>query len=172
MISVIIPYYNPDQNIATEKLLKRAIRSACDSLDGVAAYEILIVNDGSPGDPVLDEFEGKPLIYIRREHNMFSALASALIWVPTVILLSRIQDDAFYNSARFAARFALSPISFILWIVLYFTFLPWQFALACLLLSIPSLRYLYDYGSFARRVLSDLRWKFRKHKAPDYKDLF
>lgn len=105
-------------------------------------------------------------------YYMFSALASALIWVPTVILLSRIQDDAFYNSARFAARFALSPISFILWTVLYFTFLPWQFALACLLLSIPSLRYLYDYGSFARRVLSDLRWKFRKHKAPDYKDLF
>lgn len=102
MISVIIPYYNPDQNIATEKLLKRAIRSACDSLDGVATYEILIVNDGSHGDPVLDEFEDKPLIYIRREHNMLGAARNTGIDNASGNLLTFLDADDFYYPGALA----------------------------------------------------------------------
>lgn len=102
MISVIIPYYNPDQNIATEKLLKRAIRSACDSLDGVATYEILIVNDGSHGDPVLDEFEDKPLIYIRREHNMLGAARNTGIENASGNLLTFLDADDFYYPGALA----------------------------------------------------------------------
>ena len=101
-------------------------------------------------------------------YYLFSGLVSSLIWIPTVVILGRVQDDAFYNTARFGTRFGLSIISFIIWCAVYFIFLPWKWALAALILSLPALRYIYGYGSFVRRLLSDLRWKFRKHKAPDY----
>ena len=101
-------------------------------------------------------------------YYLFCGLVSSLIWIPTVIILVRVQDDAFYNTARFGTRLGLSIISFIVWCLLYFIFLPWKWALAALLLSLPSLRYIYAYGSFVRRLLSDLRWKFRRRKAPDH----
>ena len=101
-------------------------------------------------------------------YYLFCGLVSSLIWIPTVIILGRVQDDAFYNTARFGTRLGLSIISFIVWCLLYFIFLPWKWALAALLLSLPSLRYIYAYGSFVRRLLSDLRWKFRRRKAPDH----
>ena len=96
-------------------------------------------------------------------YYLFSGLVSSLIWIPTVVILGRVQDDAFYNTARFGTRFGLSIISFIIWCAVYFIFLPWKWALAALILSLPALRYIYGYGSFVRRLLSDLRWKFRKH---------
>ena len=101
-------------------------------------------------------------------YYLFSGLVSALIWIPTVVILGRVQDDAFYNTARFGTRFGLSIISFIVWCLVYFILLPWKLALVALILSLPALRYIYAYGSFVRRLLSDLRWKFRKRKAPDY----
>lgn len=73
MISVIIPYYNPDQNSESERLLHRAIQSVCDNLDGLIPYEVLLVNDGSPGDPDIKSFDGIPIRYTRRPHGMLGA---------------------------------------------------------------------------------------------------
>ncbi|MBR4842684.1 MAG: 1-acyl-sn-glycerol-3-phosphate acyltransferase [Bacteroidaceae bacterium] len=101
-------------------------------------------------------------------YYLFSGLVSALIWIPTVVILGRVQDDAFYNTARFGTRFGLSIISFIVWCLVYFIILPWKWALAALILSLPALRYIYAYGAFVRRLLSDIRWKIRRRKAPDY----
>ena len=98
----------------------------------------------------------------------FCAIAGSIIWVPTLFILRGIKDDAFYNTARFGVRFAMSVIACILWAVLYFCLMPWQFALAAFLLSLPSTRYLYDYGTFFRRMASDFRWLLRRRKAPDH----
>lgn len=73
MISVIIPYYNPDQNTGSERLLHRAILSVRDNLDGLMPYEVILVNDGSPVDPDIKMFNGMPLSYIRRPHGMLGA---------------------------------------------------------------------------------------------------
>lgn len=73
MISVIIPYYNPNQDTESERLLHRAILSVRDNLDGLIPYEVILVNDGSPGDPDIKPFCGMPLRYIRHPHGMLGA---------------------------------------------------------------------------------------------------
>ena len=72
-ISVIIPYYNPDNDPALEKLLIRAAQSAIDNLTGISEHEIIIVNDGSPSDPNLDTLSGFSIKYLRRPHGMLGA---------------------------------------------------------------------------------------------------
>ena len=99
-------------------------------------------------------------------YYVFSAVVASVMWIPTLLIMRGIKDNAFYNTARFGTCFAMSIIAFILWTVLYFCFMPWYFALAALLLSLPSVRYLYDYGRFFRLMTSDLRWKFKKRRAP------
>jgi hypothetical protein len=52
------------------------------------------------------------------------------------------------------------------WALIYFLIFRWQIALALLILSLPSLKFLYDYGRFFRIYSSDVRWKFMKKHAP------
>lgn len=72
ILSVIIPYYNPDGDPQTDAMLKRAVISARDNLDGIADYEIIVVNDGSQSDPE-PAFDTPVIRYIRREHGMLGA---------------------------------------------------------------------------------------------------
>ena len=101
-------------------------------------------------------------------YYFFSGLVSCITWIPLTIILRGITDEAFNNTARFGVRFAMAPLSVILWAVLFFVFLPWKIALAAFVLSLPSLRYIYAYGRFFRRLCSDLRWKIGGSKAPDH----
>ena len=98
----------------------------------------------------------------------FCAVVSSIMWIPILCILRGIKDDAFYNTVRFATRFALLPIACIIWAVLYFCLLPWKWALVLFLLSLPSLRFLYGYGAFFRRLCSDIRWFWKRGKSPDH----
>ena len=101
-------------------------------------------------------------------YYLFSGLVSCITWIPLTVILRGITDEAFNNTARFGVRFAMAPLSVVLWAVLFFIFLPWKIAAAAFVLSLPSLRFIYAYGRFFRRLCSDVRWKFRSAKAPDY----
>lgn len=72
-ISVIIPYYNPDNSQALQKLLIRAVRSALGNLKGVCDHEVIIVNDGSEYDPDLSDIPDPAIRYLRRPHGMLGA---------------------------------------------------------------------------------------------------
>lgn len=102
-------------------------------------------------------------------YYLFCGIVGSIMWIPILCILRGIKDDAFYNTVRFATRFAMLPVAVIIWSVLYFCLLPsWIWATAALLLSIPSLRYLYGYGAFFRRLCSDIRWFWKRGKAPEW----
>ena len=83
------------------------------------------------------------------------------------MVLRTVKDDAFYNTARFGTRMALALLALPVWAVAYYLLLPWQIATAAFLLSLPSLKFLYDYGCYFRRLCSDIRWKIKKRRAPE-----
>lgn len=103
-------------------------------------------------------------------YYLFCGVVSSIMWIPILCILRGIKDDAFYNTVRFATRFAMLPIAVIIWAVLYFLVIPWSWpwALGAFILSLPSLRFLYGYGAFFRRLCSDIRWFWKRRKAPDY----
>lgn len=99
-------------------------------------------------------------------YYFFCAVAGSVKWVPILLILRGVKDDAFYNTARYGVRLGLAVPALIVWVLLYFLLFNWMIATVLLLLSLPSLKYLYDYGLYFRRLCSDIRWKFKKKKAP------
>lgn len=51
MISVIIPYYNPESDTTLEHLLERAVRSALSQFSAQDAIQVIVVDDGSLTPP-------------------------------------------------------------------------------------------------------------------------
>ena len=96
----------------------------------------------------------------------FCAIVGLIKWVPIVLILRGVKDDAFYNTARYGVRLGLAIPALIVWALVYFLLFRWQVAAVLLALSLPSLKFLYDYGEFFRRYISDIRWKFKKKHAP------
>jgi len=106
------------------------------------------------------------LALIGLPYYCFCAIASSIKWIPITLVLRTVKDDAFYNTARFGTRMALALLALPIWAVVYYLLLPWQIATAAFLLSLPSLKFLYDYGCYFRRLCSDVRWKLKKRRAP------
>jgi 1-acyl-sn-glycerol-3-phosphate acyltransferase len=100
-------------------------------------------------------------------YYLFCAVVGSIKWVPILLVMRGVKDDAFYNTARYGVRVGLAIPALIIWVLIYFLLFNWKIAVVLLLLSLPSLKYLYDYGLYFRRLCSDIRWKFKKKKAPD-----
>jgi len=99
-------------------------------------------------------------------YYFFCGVVGCIKWVPIVLILRGVKDDAFYNTARYGVRLGLAIPALIVWSLLYFLLFNWKIAAVLLLFSLPSLKYLYDYGAFFRIFISDIRWKTRKRHAP------
>lgn len=90
-------------------------------------------------------------------YYLFSVITVSPMWLTFGMLRGKIKDRAFQNTAGFGLKLAMGPLVFIIWAVLSFCLLPWTFALAFTLLTIPAYSYFYDYKEFMRRFYSDLK---------------
>ena len=102
---------------------------------------------------------------------IFSAVASSPMWLTYNILRSKTRDKAFHNTVGFGVRLALGTILFIIYAVLAFCLLPWPYALALTLLTIPSYSYFFDYLEGMRRYISDLKLMGEKKLKGMFKDI-
>lgn len=99
-------------------------------------------------------------------YYLFCGVVGSIKWVPIILILRSVKDDAFYNTARYGVRLGLAIPALIVWALVYFLLFNWKIAALLLLFSLPSLKYLYDYGEYFRIFISDIRWKCRKKHAP------
>ncbi|HZK03049.1 MAG TPA: 1-acyl-sn-glycerol-3-phosphate acyltransferase [Bacteroidaceae bacterium] len=128
--------------------------------NGVSVYSIAKKNAGLSAF-----FNFFPLI-IGLPYFIFSIIVSILIWLTAQLILSNIKDEAFNNSVRICVRLVMSPISVLLWGVIFFISMPLYMAIVATILLFPACSYYYDYKEFFRRWMSDIRWTLRKKKAP------
>ena len=88
---------------------------------------------------------------------IFSAIVSAPMWLTYNLLRSKTRDRAFHNTVGFGVKLALGIILFLIYTVLAFCLLPWPYALAISLLTIPSYSMFFDYNEGMRRFISDIK---------------
>ena len=93
-------------------------------------------------------------------YYLFSAVFGLPMWGINESLKKVIKDKAFRNTAAFGVRLASCLTIGPIWIALAFCLLPWMYALAFLLVMIPTYPYFYDYNEFIRRYVSDIRLMF------------
>ena len=149
---------NPDE--------ARALFSKVDALrvwriqNGISVYSI--ANEKSVWQLLLKSL----VALLGLPYYCFCAIVGLIKWVPIVLILRGVKDDAFYNTARYGVRLGLAIPALIVWALVYFLIFKWQIAAILLVLSLPSLKFLYDFGEYNRRYFSDIRWKFSKKHAP------
>lgn len=75
MISIIIPYYNPDNSKVLGDLLERAINSAIFELKDFRPFEVIVIDDESKASPkyITDNFNPDIVRLITRPHGCLGA---------------------------------------------------------------------------------------------------
>ena len=150
---------NPDE--ASELFKKVDAQRVWRIQNGISVYSIA----NEPGG--LKLFLKFLIALIGAPYYMFCGLVGSIKWIPVILVLRGVKDDAFYNTARYGVRMALAIPALIIWSLVFFLVFNWKIAAVLLLLSLPSFKYLYDYGIFFRRFISDIRWKIKKRRAPE-----
>lgn len=102
---------------------------------------------------------------------IFSAIVSAPMWLTYNLLRSKTRDRAFHNTVGFGVKLTLGIILFLIYTILAFCLLPWPFALAVSLLTIPSYSMFFDYNEGMRRFISDIRLMGEKGLRKSYKEI-
>lgn len=73
-------------------------------------------------------------------------------------LLSKFKDRAFHNSVRFVVTLVLWPILLIIYAIVAFCTLPWEWAIAAWLLTIPAPFIAQDSYRLLRIMISDVKY--------------
>ena len=99
-------------------------------------------------------------------YYLFCAITMLPSWLTSHIIVNKLKDKAFNNTARLGVNLVLRPLLLIIWgIVAYCMLSPIPATLAVLMLF-PAVAFFYDYNTFVLHTLSDWRWALAKHLHP------
>lgn len=104
-------------------------------------------------------------------YYIFSAIVSSPMWLTYYLLKSKTRDKAFHNTVGFGVKLGLGLVLYPIYTALAFCFMEWPYAIAALLLSIPSYSFFFDYNEGMRRFISDLKVLTDKKIRSFYKDI-
>ncbi|MCR5014568.1 MAG: 1-acyl-sn-glycerol-3-phosphate acyltransferase [Bacteroidales bacterium] len=83
----------------------------------------------------------------------------------------KLKDRAWGNTVCFASRLLVFPLVFIAGTIVMFCLLPWYWALVGMVLLFFSYDFWFDYVELCRRMISDMRWSFKKKLRKRYAEL-
>ena len=104
-------------------------------------------------------------------YYLFCAITMAPSWIVSHIIVSKLKDKAFNNTARLGVNLALCGLLVIIWGIVALCTLHTVPAVLCIALLIPAVAFFYDYNTFALHTLSDWRWTMAKHLHPRLKEI-
>lgn len=104
-------------------------------------------------------------------YYLFCAITMLPSWVVSHIIVGKLKDKAFSNTARLGVNLALVPLLIIIWGIVAFCTLHTVAALLFIALLIPAVAFFYDYNTFALHTLSDWQWTLTKHLHPRLNEL-
>ena len=121
--------------------------------------------------PLLNSLWKLLVAIIGLPYFLASTVANAIVWIPMVIMKSKLKDKAWGNTICYGSRFLLLPLVFIGGTIALFCTLPWYWALAGAVALFFSYDIWFDYQELVRRMVSDIRWAFKGKLRKAYRDL-
>lgn len=104
-------------------------------------------------------------------YYLFCAITTLPSWLLSLLIVSKVKDKAFYNTARFGVNLILWPLLVLMWIIVATNTLPLVAAIMAILLILPGVAFFYDYNTFVLRTWSDWQWALNKPLHSRLKDL-
>lgn len=121
--------------------------------------------------PLLNSLWKLLLAIIGLPYFIASSVINAILWIPTVIIKSKLKDRAWGNTVCFGGKLLVFPLILIGGTIALFCTLPWYWALACLVPLTYSYDFWFDYQELVRRMVSDIRWAFKTKLRKEYENL-
>ena len=95
-------------------------------------------------------------------YYLFCAITMLPSWLVSHIIVGKLKDKAFSNTARLGVNLALCGLLIIIWGIVAFCTLPLVPAILVTLLLFPAVAFFYDYNAFALHTWSDWQWTLNK----------
>ena len=95
-------------------------------------------------------------------YYLFCAITMAPSWIVSHIIVSKLKDKAFSNTARLGVNLALCGLLVLIWSVVALCTLHTIPAVLCIVLLIPATAFFYDYNTFLLHTLSDWQWTLNR----------
>ena len=121
--------------------------------------------------PLLNSLWKLLLALVGLPYFIASSVVNAIVWIPTVIIKSKLKDRAWGNTVCFGSKLLVFPLILIGGTIALFCTLPWYWALAALVPLTYSYDFWYDYQELVRRMVSDIRWAFKGKLRKQYQAL-
>ena len=121
--------------------------------------------------PLLNSLWKLLLALVGLPYFIASSALNAILWIPTVIIKSKLKDRAWGNTVCFGGKLLVFPLILIGGTIALFCTLPWYWALAALVPLTYSYDFWYDYQELVRRMVSDIRWAFKGKLRKQYQAL-
>lgn len=87
------------------------------------------------------------------------------------VIFKKFKDQAFRNSLRFLMNLLLWPLLLVIYAVIAFCLLPWQWALLLVVLLSPAPRVMHDVYKSVRMIVSDFRLRASKSLKAKYQEI-
>ena len=95
-------------------------------------------------------------------YYLFCAVTMAPSWIVSHIIVSKLKDKAFSNTARLGVNLALCGLLVLIWSIVALCTLHTIPAVLCIVLLIPATAFFYDYNTFLLHTLSDWQWTLNR----------
>ena len=95
-------------------------------------------------------------------YYLFCAITMAPSWIVSHIIVGKLKDKAFSNTARLGVNLALCGLLVLIWSVVALCTLHTIPAVLCIVLLIPATAFFYDYNTFLLHTLSDWQWTLNR----------
>ena len=95
-------------------------------------------------------------------YYLFCAITMAPSWIVSHIIVSKLKDKAFSNTARLGVNLALCGLLVLIWSVVALCTLHTIPAVLCIVLLFPATAFFYDYNTFLLHTLSDWQWTLNR----------
>ena len=104
-------------------------------------------------------------------YYLFSMLTMCPSWVLKLLIVGKVKDEAFHNTARFGVDLFLWPLLVLIWGIVACCTFPIVPAIVAIVLLIMAIPFFHDYNAFARHTWSDWQWALNKHLHPRLSEL-
>lgn len=121
--------------------------------------------------PILSRLLMTLFMVVTLPYNLVALILTLPISGLCAYLFTKIKDYAFRNSVRYVVNLVLWPILMILYSILAYIFLPWQWALPTTILLLPAPIIAHEAWRLLRLVGSDIRLMRNKELRAKYREI-
>ena len=121
--------------------------------------------------PMLSNIARALMLLITLPYTLPATLLASPLLMLCQTIFKKFKDQAFRNSVRFAMNLLLWPLLMVIYAIVAFICLPWQWALPMTVLAFPAPFLIHDAYKTARLLVSDLKLSRNKALKAKYREI-